>query len=161
MFISFTLVPSAIDRVRRRICTVISKAERAFGAEPAFGRSLLWAFTMPDNSELESEPNSNEDEAVERARINSETAKIAWQDLQRFFAQGHAIYVAPDLDLIDVAWEISRDRKKQLEVWMADAKVGQVSDPQAVQWLEGNALMWCVVVRPWVLVQPLPAASPD
>ena len=116
---------------------------------------------MSDNSELGSEPNSNEDEAVQRARINSETAKIAWQDLQRFLAQGHAIYVAPDLDMIDVAWEMSRDSKEQLEAWMADAKVGQVSDAQAIEWLDGNALMWCVVVRPWVLVQPLPAASQD
>lgn len=116
---------------------------------------------MSDNSELGSEANSNEDEAVQRARINSETAKIAWQDLQRFFAQGHAIYVASDLDLVDVAWEMSCDSKEQLKAWIAEAKVGKVSDAQAIEWLDGDALMWCVVVRPWVLVQPLPAASPD
>jgi len=73
---------------------------------------------MPDNSEFGADPDLTDDEAIERARINSETSKIAWQELQRFFAQGHAIYVSPDLDLVDVAWEMSRDSKEQLEAWM-------------------------------------------
>jgi hypothetical protein len=110
---------------------------------------------MAKNIELGSEPDSNDNEAVERARINSETAKIAWKELQRFFAQGHAIFIAPDLDLVDVAWEISCDQKAPLEAWMADSRVGQVSDAQALEWLEADALMWCVVIRPWVLVQPV------
>jgi hypothetical protein len=110
---------------------------------------------MATNIELGSDPNSNDNEAVERARINSETAKIAWHELQRFFAQGQAIFVAPDLDLVDVAWEISCDQKALLELWMADSKVGQVSDAQALEWLEADVLMWCVVIRPWVLVQPV------
>jgi hypothetical protein len=108
------------------------------------------------NIGFESDPEPDNDEAVERARINSETAKIAWNELQRFFAQGHAIFVAPDLDLVDVAWEISCNQKAPLEAWMADSKVGQVSDAQALEWLEADALMWCVVIRPWVLVQPVP-----
>jgi len=110
---------------------------------------------MAKNIELGSDPNSNDNEAAERARINSETAKIAWHELQHFFAQGYAIFVAPDLDLVDVAWEMSCDQKALLEVWMADSKVGQVSDAQALEWLEADVMMWCVVIRPWVLVQPL------
>jgi hypothetical protein len=110
---------------------------------------------MATNIELGSDPNSNDNEAAERARINSETAKIAWHELQRFFAQGYAIYVSPDLDLVDVAWEISCDQKAPLEAWMADSKVEQVSDAQALEWLEADVIMWCVVIRPWVLVQPL------
>jgi len=38
---------------------------------------------------------------------------------------------------------------------MADGVVGPVSDAHAVEWLEARALMWSVVVRPWVLVQPV------
>jgi hypothetical protein len=30
-----------------------------------------------------------------------------------------------------------------------------VSDAQALEWLEVNTLMWSVVIRPWVLVQPI------
>jgi hypothetical protein len=110
---------------------------------------------MADDIESGLDPESRNDEAVERARINSETAQISWNELQHFFAQGHAIFISPDLDLVDVAWEMSCDHKAALEAWMADSKVGQVSDAQAIEWLEANALMWCVVIRPWVLVQPV------
>jgi hypothetical protein len=118
-------------------------------------------FFMAESIDPESDSRSSDDEAIDRARIHSETAKIGWKDLQRFFAQGYAIFVSVDLDLVDVAWEISCDEKALLEAWMADSKVGQVSDAQAIAWLEADALMWCVVVRPWVLVQPVMAEKKD
>jgi hypothetical protein len=96
---------------------------------------------------------------AERARINAETAKIAWRELQLFFAQGNAIAVSPTLDLVDVALQMSHDNREQVDVWMKEGSVGPVSDAQALEWLEANALMWSVVVRPWVLVQPLLQAS--
>lgn len=97
----------------------------------------------------------DEQQQVERARINAETAKIAWRELQRFFAQGKAIAVSPRLDLVDVALQISCDNSEQVDAWMREGSIGPVSDTQAVEWLEANALMWSVVVRPFVLVQPL------
>ncbi|MFW5724155.1 MAG: DUF2288 family protein [Halochromatium sp.] len=30
-----------------------------------------------------------------------------------------------------------------------------MSDAQATAWIEAEAVVWAVVVRPWVLVQPL------
>jgi hypothetical protein len=95
------------------------------------------------------------DEAADRQRIHGETAKIAWQELQRFFAQGHAVAVSSELDLVEVAFQMSCDNKAQLEAWMELGHVGVVSDAQALEWLEVNALMWSVVIRPWVLVQPI------
>ena len=90
-----------------------------------------------------------------KEELLQETAKIGWQELQRFFANGSTVYVAPELDLIDVAWEICQDNKAKIEAWMADGQVGQVSDEQALAWLETDALVWSVVVKPWVLVQPV------
>jgi hypothetical protein len=100
-------------------------------------------------------------EAEERARIHAETAKIAWQELQRFFAQGLAIGVKPELDLVDVACEMSYDNKDRIEAWMESGKIAQVSDAQAIEWHEANVLMWCVVIRPWILVQPVLADEAD
>jgi len=97
----------------------------------------------------------DEQQQLERARINAETAKIAWHELQRFFAQGKAIAVSPRLDLVEVALQMSCDNREQVDVWMKDGSVGPVSDTQALEWLEANALMWSVVVKPYVLVQPL------
>jgi hypothetical protein len=88
-----------------------------------------------------------------RAKVNLETSTIAWKDLQRFFASGAAIAVSADLDLVEVAFQISEDNKKQVAQWMADGKVAQVTDEQALAWYEANADVWAVVVSPYVLVQ--------
>lgn len=92
---------------------------------------------------------------IEREELMRETAKIPWQELQRFFANGSTIYVSPELDLIEVAWAICQDNKARVQDWLAVGQVGQVTDQQAMKWLEGDARVWSVVVKPWVLVQPI------
>lgn len=98
---------------------------------------------------------SAEDNNAKRMEINAEAAKIAWRELQRFFAQGYAIGVSNKLDLIEVAYQLAEDNKEQLELWMEAGQVGQVSDTQALEWYEANTLVWAVVIRPWVVVQPV------
>ena len=93
------------------------------------------------------------DPEIEKAKLNLETGQMAWSVLQVFFASGNAISVAPDLDLVEVAFQMSQDNKEQIEAWMAEGKVGQVSDVQARTWYESDAQLWALVVRPWVLVQ--------
>ena len=86
--------------------------------------------------------------------INQETAKIEWSALQRFFASGDAVYIAPEIDLIDAAKAFSNDDKQQVSQWMASKKVQLVSDQQAEKWIKNDHIMWSVVIKPWVLVQP-------
>jgi hypothetical protein len=86
-------------------------------------------------------------------KINSETARIPWAELQRHFAQGSVVFVSPDLDLIDVAMRISHDDKEIISRWMGDGKVGKVTDEQAQAWTEGDASLWTSVVHPFILVQ--------
>ena len=89
-----------------------------------------------------------------REKVNLETSQIAWAELQRFFASGAAIYVAPELDLVDVAYQFSIDNKEQVEQWLQSGQVTRVSDQQALTWYETDAMVWAVVVKPWILVQP-------
>ena len=88
-----------------------------------------------------------------RAKVNLETSRIAWKELQRFFASGVAVAVDAELDLVEVAYQFSKDNKAQVERWLLTGKVGKVSDTQAAAWVESDAEMWAVVVSPWVLVQ--------
>lgn len=90
-----------------------------------------------------------------KQKLNREAGKIEWQALQRFFAAGEAVYVAPELDLIEVASDLALDNKTALEPLISAAKFARVSDQQASRWLDENALVWAVVVAPLVLVQPL------
>jgi hypothetical protein len=91
---------------------------------------------------------------IDRINLNLETSRISWEELQRFFASGAAIFVGQELDLIDVAIQISKDNQKQVLQWMETGKVARVSDAQALAWHEADAEVWAVVVRPYVLVQP-------
>ena len=95
---------------------------------------------------------SNQQE-IYRAKVNLETAQIAWKELQRFFASGAAIHVSDDLDLVEVAFQMSRDNAAQIQQWMVEGTLGNVTDEQAAAWFESDALVWAVVVSPWVLVQ--------
>ncbi len=97
----------------------------------------------------------NESNSVDIARIkvNLETSQIAWNELQRFFASGSAVFVASSLDLIDVAYQFSINNKDQVTQWMQNNQISLVSDQQALMWLEADTSVWAVVVKPWILVQ--------
>jgi hypothetical protein len=88
-----------------------------------------------------------------RASVNLETARIAWKELQRFFASGAAFKVDTELDLVEAAFQISEDNRAQVAQWMETGQITRVSDAQALAWYEGDAKVWAVVVRPYVLVQ--------
>ncbi len=89
-----------------------------------------------------------------RMRVNLETAQMPWQDLQRFFAAGQVIYVSHELDLVEVALLLAKDDAKQIKQWMSAQHIGLVTDSQAQTWIEQEYVLWTLVVKPWVLVQP-------
>jgi hypothetical protein len=88
-----------------------------------------------------------------RASVNLETARIAWKELQRYFASGVAIAVDADLDLVEVAFQISENNLVLVAQWLEAGQVARVTDEQALAWHEADAEVWAVVVRPYVLVQ--------
>jgi len=93
------------------------------------------------------------DRELIRGKINTETAKIPWQELQRFFASGKTLYVDDKLDLVDVAYAFHEDDSQQVEKWVESEQVTAVSGEQAKYWVDHDSLVWAVVVKPWVLVQ--------
>jgi hypothetical protein len=88
-------------------------------------------------------------------KLNLETAQIRWHELQRYFASGNAIFVDASLDLIQVATQISEDNATQIKHWMETGLLDAVKDSQAMQWYGEDAVVWALVIKPWVLVQPL------
>jgi hypothetical protein len=63
------------------------------------------------------------------------------------------IAVSEELDLVDVAVCVAGDDKTAIAQWMAENRLGKVSDGQASAWLDTDATLWTVVVKPWILVQ--------
>ena len=90
-----------------------------------------------------------------KLKLLQETAKMPWTELQRFFASGDALYISPKLDLVDVGCLISIDETEVLEPNIKAGLITRVTDELAQSWYENNAILWTLVIRPWILVQPL------
>jgi hypothetical protein len=87
-------------------------------------------------------------------RLNFETARITWAELERYFASGKVIHVAANLDLIEVATSIAEDNAVAVKQWMTAQQVDVLSDATALQWVEQQPdNLWAVVLAPWVVVQ--------
>ena len=91
----------------------------------------------------------------EKAKILAETAKIAWTELERFYAQGKLILVSDTLNLVDVGYSISLDDATKIIAWMEEGLLLKQFDDQAKQWHEQDSQVWSVVIHPWVLVQAI------
>lgn len=95
----------------------------------------------------------NTPDEIYRAKLNLETSQIAWTELQRYFASGAVLVIAPELDLVEVGFQMSKDNAAQIKQWLEQGQLAHVSDDLARQWLARDAMVWGVVVNPWLLVQ--------
>ena len=100
-------------------------------------------------------PQEIDPQTLLRAKLNAETGKLAWADLQRHFARGVVIKVAVGVDLVDVAVAVSNDDKAQVAAWMQAEQVQQASTQDAQTWHAQNSVFWAIVTAPWVLVQEI------
>jgi len=89
-------------------------------------------------------------------KLNLETARAPWRELQTFFASGLVLQVKTSQDLLVVAEQISADNAPLFQQWLDDKTVQKVTDEQALTWYETDAELWTLVIKPWILVQEEP-----
>jgi hypothetical protein len=88
-------------------------------------------------------------------KINRETARLQWQEIEPHFASGNVISVAKELDLVAVAKTVADDDAAAIKQWMEEQQVIPTSDEQAITWQQSNAEFWAVVIKPLILIQPI------
>jgi len=88
-----------------------------------------------------------------RAKLNLETAQLAWPELERHFARGHVIKVAPGTDLVDTALYLAENNAATVQEWLANGRIARAEIHDAEDWHARQPMFWAVVVAPWVLVQ--------
>lgn len=86
-------------------------------------------------------------------RLNGQTAKIRWHELQRYFARGVVREVAPGEDLIAVGKAIIDNDTERVQQWLASQVLTVPDDAQALRWVVDDPEFWALVVAPWVLIQ--------
>lgn len=99
--------------------------------------------------------NMHEDDIPLEQKLNLDTGKITWPELQRHFARGVIIIVSPQLDLIEVAQSLVNNDANQIENLIKSAHLTRANDEHAHDWQTRDPLFWAVVVAPWVLVQEI------
>ncbi len=87
------------------------------------------------------------------AKLLGETARIAWQELQPFFARGQLLRVDTAQDLIEVATAVAEDDRSKVAAWMEAGHLQKVDERHAEDFLARDPELWAVVVSPWVLIQ--------
>ncbi|MGD2083285.1 MAG: DUF2288 family protein [Chromatiales bacterium] len=99
--------------------------------------------------------------SVLREKLNRETARIGWPELERHFARGVVLVVSPALDLVDVAAAVAEDDAQAVRGWTDSGALIRATDEHARVWVDlgPQAPLWAVVVAPWVLVQEAAGAQ--
>lgn len=88
-----------------------------------------------------------------RAKLNLETAKLQWSELERHFARGDVIKVAIGTDLIEAALSVAENKTGVIQTWLAEGRIARAEMGDAEDWHVRQPMFWAVVVAPWVLVQ--------
>jgi hypothetical protein len=91
-----------------------------------------------------------------RAKLNLETAQLAWPELERHFARGDVVRVAVGVDLIEAALLIAENDAAEAQAWLSDGRMSRADMNDAEDWHARQVQFWAVVVAPWVLVQEVP-----
>ncbi|MFL0797868.1 MAG: DUF2288 domain-containing protein [Cellvibrionaceae bacterium] len=94
-----------------------------------------------------------EEQQMLKTKINTETAKVSWVELQPHYARGSVMWLSEEMDLVQVALRLCEDDKTSFQQWLDTGAVSLVNDEQAKRWFESSEDLWCTVVAPWVLVQ--------
>ena len=95
----------------------------------------------------------NQPELEVAEKLNLETAKIQWSELERHFAKGSVMVVSQGVDLIQVAGSFIDDDVDTVRSLTVLGSVRHATLDDAKNWQPGNTSLWAVVVAPWVLVQ--------
>lgn len=86
-------------------------------------------------------------------KLNQETGRIHWGELERHYARGVVVKVDGGLDLVEVAASMAADDAQQIQDWLESELLQRASADDARRWADSNEQFWAVVVAPWVLVQ--------
>ena len=88
-----------------------------------------------------------------RRKLNLETGRLGWPELQRHFARGVVITLAAEMDLVEVAARFTQDDNSRVEQWLDQGNIWRATDADALRWSSSDPVFWAIVVAPWVLVQ--------
>lgn len=96
-----------------------------------------------------------EDRQTDLEKLEKYSGDVDWNYLRPHFENGAMLYVDPSLELKDVGLALTKDNKARIEAWLKAGDLVQPCDLHAKHWKESNTHFHAMIVRPFVLAQPL------
>lgn len=87
------------------------------------------------------------------AKLNGETAIVAWKEIERFFAAGTVLLLAQGEDLIHCAAAMTQDNKAHIEPLIDSEKLQAMPMEFVIENCKQDTEFWSVVVAPYILAQ--------
>ncbi|AOE49883.1 DUF2288 domain-containing protein [Kangiella sediminilitoris] len=87
------------------------------------------------------------------AKLNGETAVVAWKEIERFFAKGNMLLIDQELDLINVAADLSLDNAEEIKPLIDSEKIQRMPMEFVKENCKPETEFWTVVVAPYILSQ--------
>ncbi len=88
-----------------------------------------------------------------KQKLNFETARISWKEIETFFAKGVLLQIEAGEDLVNTADLIASNNVKEIENLILNKKIAFATP----EWVKKNCLpnteLWTVVVAPYVVCQ--------
>jgi len=95
-----------------------------------------------------------------RQQLESEIGDCLASDLKAHIERGAVVIVAPEIELIDAGLAVAEDDADSVKYWIEKESFRRPKESEIKTWADEPELKFrSVIVRPYVLVQPLANAS--
>ena len=91
-------------------------------------------------------------------KLEKYSGNVNWSYLQPHFESGVLLYVDPSLALTQVGLALAQDDETQVQAWISAGDLVQPCQLHATHWQESKEQFNAMIVRPFVLAQPIAAA---
>jgi hypothetical protein len=98
-----------------------------------------------------------EDRQSESEKLEKYSGDVDWSYLRPHYENGVMLYVDPALDLKVAGLALAKDDKVQVQEWIKSGDLVQPCALHAEHWEKSGTRFIAMIVRPFVLAQPLTA----
>lgn len=96
-----------------------------------------------------------EDATSDADKLEKYTGVVDWEYLRPHFESGALLYVDPCLEITGVGKALADDDKGKIDTWLKSGDLVKPGKLHAQWWQENPQEFTALVVRPFVLMQPL------
>ncbi|MBT4758476.1 MAG: DUF2288 domain-containing protein [Opitutae bacterium] len=96
-----------------------------------------------------------EDNSSDEEKLEKYSGNVDWSYLKPHFEANSMIYVDPALDLKTAGLAFAKDDQTQVKAWLKSGDLVQPCELHAKHWQTSDTRFNAMIVRPFVLAQPI------